>query len=58
METKGIDIDLIKAWITSNTDAMLKQQELNEYLRKQQDQREEIEDDMLKEGDRLTDLIV
>jgi len=37
---------------------MLKQQELNEYLRKQQDQREEIEDDMLKEGDRLTDLIV
>ena len=23
-ESKGIDIDLIKAWITSNTDAMLK----------------------------------
>jgi len=23
-QTKGIDIDLIKAWITSNTDAMLK----------------------------------
>ena len=37
---------------------MLKQQELNEYLKKQIAQRDEIEDDMLKEGDRLTDLIV
>ena len=37
---------------------MLKQQELNEYLKKQHEQREEIEDDMLKEGDRLTDLMV
>lgn len=31
---KGIDIDLIKAWIQFNTDAMLKNQELKEYLQK------------------------
>ena len=37
---------------------MLKQQELTEYLRKQQDQKSQIEDEMLEEGDRLTDLIV
>ena len=37
---------------------MLKQQELNEYLKKQLDQKDEIENDMLEEGDRLTDLIV
>lgn len=34
-EAKGIDIDIIKAWITSNTEAMLKHQELKEYLTKQ-----------------------
>ena len=55
---KGIDIEAIKDWIHQSTDTMLKQQELNDYLKKQQTQREEIEDDMLKEGDRLTDLIV
>lgn len=33
-EANGIDIDLIKAWITSNTDAMLKHQELKEYMTK------------------------
>ena len=37
---------------------MLKQQELNEYLKKQLAQRDDIEEDMLKEGDRLTELIV
>ena len=57
-ESKGIDIDAIKDWIHQSTDQMLKQQELNEYLKKQLTQRDEIEDDMLKEGDRLTDLIV
>ena len=31
-ESQGIDIDPIKAWITSNTDAMLKHQELKDYL--------------------------
>jgi hypothetical protein len=34
-ESKGIDIDLIKAWITCNTDAMLKHQELKDYFEKQ-----------------------
>ena len=56
--SKGIDIDAIKDWIHQSTDQMLKQQELNDYLKKQLEQREEIEDDMLKEGDRLTDLIL
>lgn len=31
---KGIDIDVIKDWIHSSTDQMLKQQELVEYLKK------------------------
>lgn len=34
-ESKGIDIDLIKEWINSNTEAMLKNKELQEYLEKQ-----------------------
>ena len=58
LQTKGIDIDLIKDWITSNTDAMLKNQELREYLVKQQDQKSKIEDEMLAEGDRMTDLLI
>ena len=33
-ESKGIDIDLIKEWINSNTEAMLKNKELQEYLEK------------------------
>jgi len=33
-ESRGIDIDLIKNWIQTNTDAMLKNQELKEYLLK------------------------
>ena len=57
-EGKGIDIQAIKDWIHQSTDQLLKQQELNDYLKKQMDQREEIEDDMLKEGDRLTELMV
>ncbi len=36
----------------------MKQQELNEYLKTQIKQREDIEEDMLKEGDRLTELII
>lgn len=32
---KGLDLDVIKAWIQFNTDAMLKNQELKEYLEKQ-----------------------
>ena len=34
-ENKGIDIDAIKDWIHQSTDTLLKQQELNEYLKKQ-----------------------
>ena len=57
-ESKGIDIDLIKAWITCNTDAMLKHQELKEYLEKQQDQKDKLENEMLEEGDKMTDLLI
>jgi len=57
-EAKGIDIDLIKAWITSNTDAMLKNQELKEYLEKQLAQKDKVETEMLEEGDRMTELLV
>ena len=34
-ESKGIDIDAIKDWIHMSTDQLLKQQELNEYLKTQ-----------------------
>jgi len=57
-ESKGIDLDLIKAWITSNTDAMLKHQELKDYLTKQTDQKNNVENEMLEEGDRMTDLLI
>jgi hypothetical protein len=57
-QSKGIDIDLIKAWITSNTDAMLKHQELKEYLIKQQDQKDKLENEMLEEGDKMTELLI
>jgi seryl-tRNA synthetase len=57
-ESKGIDIDLIKTWITSNTDAMLKHQELKEYLEKQNQQKDKLENEMLEEGDKMTDLLI
>jgi len=34
LSSKGIDIDLIKEWITQNTEAMLKHYDLKEYLEK------------------------
>ena len=55
---KGIDIDLIKAWIQFNTDAMLKNQELKEYLEKQTEEEDKIENEMLEEGDRMTDVLI
>lgn len=58
MESQGIDIDLIKDWITRNTDAMLKNQELKEYLQKQLDQKDKVEQEMLEEGDRMTELLI
>ena len=49
---------MIKAWITSNTEAMLKHQELKEYLEKQNDQKDKLENEMLEEGDKMTDLLI
>ena len=36
----------------------MKQQELSEYLKKLHDQQDGVEDEMLEEGDRLTELSV
>jgi len=55
---KGLDLDVIKAWIQFNTDAMLKNQELKEYLEKQSDEKDKIENEMLEEGDRMTDVLI
>lgn len=49
---------MIKQWITSNTDAMLQNQELKEYLEKQHDQKDKVENEMLEEGDRMTELLI
>jgi len=58
VESKGVDIDAIKDWIHQSTDQLLKQQELGEYMKTLHKQKEEIEDEMLSEGDRLTELII
>jgi Leucine-rich repeat (LRR) protein len=58
MNAKGVDIDSIKDWINLNTEQLLKQQELGTYLKKQVDAREEIEEEMFSEGDRLTELSI
>lgn len=58
LNTQGIDIDSIKDWINLNTEQLLKQQELNTYLKQQLTQRDEIEEEMFAEGDRLTDLSI
>ena len=47
---------MIGVWIKTNTDAMLKNQELKDYLQKQTDQRDKLENEMLEEGDKLTEL--
>ena len=57
-DAKGVDVEAIKDWIHMSTEQLLKQQELKEYLKKLHSQKEEIEDEMLTEGDRLTELIV
>lgn len=33
-ENSGVDIDIIKTWIHQSTEQLLRQQELNEYLKK------------------------
>lgn len=56
--SQGIDLDLIKDWIQRNTEAMLKNQELKEYLEKQLDSKDKVETEMLEEGDRMTELLI
>jgi hypothetical protein len=41
-----------------NTDALLNQQELQNFLREQRKARDDIEEEMLQEGDRLTELAI
>jgi predicted nucleotidyltransferase len=53
-----VDIDLIKVWITQNTDSMLKHRELQEYIEKQVEQKDKIENEMLEEGDKMTELLI
>lgn len=58
MDQNGIDVDVIKDWIKLNTEALLNQQELTTYLKDQRKTQNEIEEEMLQEGDRLTELMV
>lgn len=58
MDKEGIDIDAIKEWIKLNTEALLNQQELQNYLKEQRKARDDIEEEMLQEGDRLTELMI
>ena len=37
---------------------MLQNQELKEYLEKQHDQKDKVENEMLEEGDRMTELLI
>ncbi len=55
-ETNGVDIESIKDWIKQQTEALLNQQELTGFLKKQRLALKEVEDEMLTEGDRLTEL--
>lgn len=41
-----------------NTDAMVKNKELTEYLKDNVQQKDTLEDEMLEMGDRLTDLML
>ena len=46
-DLETIDIDAIKDWIKLNTEALLNQQELNNYLNEQRKARDDIEEEML-----------
>jgi hypothetical protein len=46
-DLETIDIDAIKDWIKLNTEALLNQQELNNYLKEQRKARDDIEEEML-----------
>lgn len=58
LESKGIDIDAIKDWIKQSTEALLNQQELRNYLKEQRKARDDINEEMLQEGDRFTELMM
>ena len=57
-ESKGIDIDRIKIWINENTRRMLEHRELKDALDEQMMKKEQIEEDMLLEGEKLTEVII
>lgn len=57
-EANGVDIESIKDWIKQQTEALLNQQELTGLLKKQRLALKEVEDEMLSEGDRLTEISV
>lgn len=57
-DKKGIDIDRIKDWINENTDRMLRHNELKESLETQIDKKDRIEDEMLQDGEKLTELML
>ena len=54
LDKKGIDVDRIKVWITQNTDKMLRFRELQEAMKKHNEEKTGIEDEMFQEGDKLT----
>ena len=49
---------LIKERISQKTEGMLQQQELKEYCDKQVVQKDNVEAEMLEEGDRLTKVLI
>lgn len=57
-QTTGFDVDTIKDWINQSTEQLLKQQELQQFLKQQLSARDEIEEEMFAEGDRLTELSI
>lgn len=57
-ESKGIDIDRIKGWITENTNRMLEHREISDSLELVIQKKEQIEEEMLMEGDKLTTLMI
>ena len=55
---KGIDIEVIKEWIENNTDKLVRHKELKHQLEKHLDERERIEDDMILEGEKLSEFML
>eukprot|EP00347_Sterkiella_histriomuscorum_P016618 403352497 len=57
-ESKGIDVERIKTWITENTNRMLDHRELTEQMEQQLEKKEQIEEEMLTEGEKLANLMI